>query len=300
MKLKLLFSSIIITTIIFFIPILSFGQESFQSQNSIFGAGDYNSYSGNVYVTENQASLSKNSASEGGGYVNESSLNSANTDSSNNTNNGGKGLRKLLGEIMAALEAFIPLVIGAGVLVFVWQVLREFFLEEDSKRKGSKGKEGINVAWWIIALAVMVFVWGFTAIVGSLFFGDNADTSVNLFKQDTDNLQKTPEMDAFPIAPENAETAIDIIDKIVEIIATIIPYMISLGALIFIWGMFNYLRTENVEKKAEASTYIAWGVFLLFIMIFMWAIVIMLGDSLKINNPEPGIQKINTGSLIVK
>ena len=64
-------------------------------------------------------------------------------------------------------NAIIPLIFALAVAAFVWGVVQFFFLNADDVEKKSKGKQ--FMIWGIIALTVMVSVWGLVKIVGNTF-----------------------------------------------------------------------------------------------------------------------------------
>lgn len=71
------------------------------------------------------------------------------------------GLAALVGRVSALIQGVIPLIIGLAVLMFLWGVFLWFFVE---KNKDS-GRE--FMIWGIIALFVMVSVWGLVRMLQS-------------------------------------------------------------------------------------------------------------------------------------
>ena len=60
----------------------------------------------------------------------------------------------------------IPLIFAVATLMFVWGVVQYVINTEDEAKK-SKGRQ--FMIWGIIALAVMVSVWGLVSILGGTF-----------------------------------------------------------------------------------------------------------------------------------
>ena len=65
------------------------------------------------------------------------------------------------------IKSVIPLIFALAVAGFVWGVVQFFILGADDEKKKETGKQFI--LWGIIALAVMVSIWGLVRIVGSTF-----------------------------------------------------------------------------------------------------------------------------------
>lgn len=70
-------------------------------------------------------------------------------------------------------DSVIPLIFALAVVVFVWGTVNFFILNSDDEKKREQGRQ--FMIWGIIALAVMLSVWGLVRILGGTF---NFDTSV--------------------------------------------------------------------------------------------------------------------------
>ncbi len=63
-------------------------------------------------------------------------------------------------------ESVIPLIFALAVAMFVWGVV-QYVINSDEEAKKAKGKQ--FMIWGIIALTVMVSVWGLVKILGNTF-----------------------------------------------------------------------------------------------------------------------------------
>lgn len=61
----------------------------------------------------------------------------------------------------------IPLLFAIAILAFVWGVVQFFFLNTADSKKRETGRE--FMMWSIIALAIMVSIWGLVAILTNTF-----------------------------------------------------------------------------------------------------------------------------------
>ena len=68
---------------------------------------------------------------------------------------------------------------------------------------------------------------------------------------------------------------------ITMVIDAIIPILIGLGVLYYFGGMVNVLRQkDSSEEWTRLRVQAGWGIFALFVMLFVWAIVRVLGNTL--------------------
>ena len=68
-------------------------------------------------------------------------------------------------------KSVVPLIFALAVAMFVWGVV-QYVINSDEEAKKAKGKQ--FMIWGIIALTVMVSVWGLVSILGGTFGIDYA------------------------------------------------------------------------------------------------------------------------------
>jgi hypothetical protein len=79
----------------------------------------------------------------------------------------------LINSLQDLIAALIPLLIGVALLGFLWGLVQYIFKAGDEKARG----EGKQIMFWgVIALFVMVSVWGIIGVLQSSFF-DGADVT---------------------------------------------------------------------------------------------------------------------------
>jgi hypothetical protein len=69
-------------------------------------------------------------------------------------------------------DSVVPLIFALAVLMFVWGVV-QFVINSDEEAKKEKGRQ--FMIWGVIALTVMISVWGLVNILGTTF---GIDTSI--------------------------------------------------------------------------------------------------------------------------
>lgn len=78
-----------------------------------------------------------------------------------------------------------------------------------------------------------------------------------------------------------------------DFINRLVPFVISLTVLVFLWGIFKYLTAQgDSDSRKEALGYITWGVVSLFVMVSVWGLVNILVRSVNLDNtapPAPGL-----------
>jgi len=64
-------------------------------------------------------------------------------------------------------SSVIPFIFAVAVVMFIWGVVKYFIINADEEKKRAEGKQ--FMLWGIIALAVMISVWGLVNILGTTF-----------------------------------------------------------------------------------------------------------------------------------
>lgn len=83
------------------------------------------------------------------------------------------------------------------------------------------------------------------------------------------------------------KTATQLLGYFGGIINSLIPIIIGLAVLIFLWGVFKYVFASDPKNKKEAIPFITWGLIALFVMVALWGFVNLLqGAFLSDANPS--------------
>ena len=70
-----------------------------------------------------------------------------------------------------------------------------------------------------------------------------------------------------------------------DILAWVIPILVTIAVIYFIWGVVQYLISGDEEKKKKASGMITRGLIGLFIIVAFWGIIRFFSDSIGVG-PE--------------
>ena len=71
----------------------------------------------------------------------------------------------------------------------------------------------------------------------------------------------------------------DLVTAVGDLVGLLIPVVIAIGLLFFIWGLVQYIAASGDEAaKEEGKRKMIWGIIALFIIVAVWGIVNLLGD----------------------
>lgn len=69
---------------------------------------------------------------------------------------------------------------------------------------------------------------------------------------------------------------------------SIIPFIFTLAVVVFLWGVVQYvINPDNEDKREKGRDIMIWGVIGLFVMISIWGLVAVLGNTFGVRNAIP-------------
>ena len=79
----------------------------------------------------------------------------------------------------------------------------------------------------------------------------------------------------------------DVLDDIGNLIGLATPIVVGVALLFFFIGLSKYiLNAGDEEKKSEGKNIMIWGVIALFVMVSVWGLVNLLGDTFDIDQTD--------------
>ena len=76
-------------------------------------------------------------------------------------------------------------------------------------------------------------------------------------------------------------TITSIFQRLSQVFNLIIPLLVLLATVVFIWGVVKYITAGGNEKKLEeAKSVIVWGIIALAVMLTAWVFVAVLIDAI--------------------
>ena len=105
-------------------------------------------------------------------------------------------------------------------------------------------------------------------------------------------LVKTASADANTLS-ETSGGLSDLLGVLTNFIQKLIPFIIGLTVLFFLWGIFKLVfSAKDSDARSEARGYIIWGLIGLAVMVSVWGLVNILTSTLQLKNDVqsgPGI-----------
>lgn len=76
----------------------------------------------------------------------------------------------------------------------------------------------------------------------------------------------------------------DILARVRGLVAALVPLIIGLAVLYFLWGVLQYVTAGDSEKQKDATRTMVMGVIVLFVMVSVWGLVALLQDTFDIDS----------------
>lgn len=74
------------------------------------------------------------------------------------------------------------------------------------------------------------------------------------------------------------------------ILKPLVPLLIGLGVVVFIYGVLILMFSEGGEKKEEGKQYMLWGIIGIFVMVSVWGLVNILKGTFGLNESVPKVE----------
>ena len=74
------------------------------------------------------------------------------------------------------------------------------------------------------------------------------------------------------------------------IVSALIPLIFALAFLFFLWGILRFMAATDQKKREESKKFIWWGIIGLFVMVSIWGIIKIIGNTLGTGSAVPHLQ----------
>lgn len=71
-----------------------------------------------------------------------------------------------------------------------------------------------------------------------------------------------------------------LVGKIYSMLSSLVPLIVGLTVVVFLWGIFQLVRSNSEDTRADAIKVITFGVVALFIMVSVWGFVALLNSTI--------------------
>jgi hypothetical protein len=137
-----------------------------------------------------------------------------------------------------------------------------------------------------------------------LFFKDTDPSALGGAGEAIEKLKENPQVEGgSEVTGAGGEGINKTLVKVMEIVQDAIPLLISLGILLFLWGVFKYVSSNSAKIKSEGVALMTWGVIMLLIMGSVWYFVNLIAETADISlDQQPAIRKetVSPGDLILQ
>jgi len=80
----------------------------------------------------------------------------------------------------------------------------------------------------------------------------------------------------------------DLIGGIGGILRTLVPILVTLALVVFIWGLIRYIASGgDEEKRKEARQTMIWGVIIFAVIVSIWGLVALLRSIFGVTDVNP-------------
>ena len=91
-----------------------------------------------------------------------------------------------------------------------------------------------------------------------------------------------------PLAPlvalaQNPTQVIGIATGVKSVLNIVIPIMVTLAVIYFIWGVIKYVIATDEEDKKKGKDMMIYGIIGIFVIVAIWGIVFFIGNFLGIS-----------------
>jgi hypothetical protein len=82
----------------------------------------------------------------------------------------------------------------------------------------------------------------------------------------------------------NNGTLFGLLCRLGQLINSVVPVLIALGVLVFVWGVIQYVVSDDEEAKKKGRDRIIFGIIGLAVIIGLWGLVNLLRNTFLLNN----------------
>ncbi len=96
---------------------------------------------------------------------------------------------------------------------------------------------------------------------------------------------------AIPVLAETPKNFKALIDMIISgILRPLVPFLVGLAVVVFIYGVITLMLSEGGEKKEEGKQFMLWGIIGIFVMVSVWGLVAILSGTFQLDTKSRQIE----------
>jgi len=107
---------------------------------------------------------------------------------------------------------------------------------------------------------------------------------------------------ALPVLAATPKDFKDLVNNtlITGILKPLVPFLIGLAVVMFIYGVLILIFSEGGEKSKEGKQYMLWGIVGIFVMVSVWGLVNILISTFQLSTTPQTIEMKVPNATIVK
>ncbi len=199
-------------------------------------------------------------------------------------------MQAIISQIGSILSSIIPILIGLGVVYFIWGVVTYVIADGEEAKKTGRDR----MIYGIIGFVVIFAMWGLVTIVIKTFGLDQTATNVaSNFIQNNNSILGANASGNTCAPLSNTSKLGDLLNYATCILVkSVVPLIIALAMAMFIWGVVQYVINSDEEaKKEKGKQFMIWGIIGLAVMVGVWGLVHILGDTFNIQYVLPTLKQ---------
>ena len=192
----------------------------------------------------------------------------------------------ILCNIGSILNLIIPVLIALGVVYFIWGIVQ--FVINSGEEAKAKGKT--HMIYGIIGLVVIFAMWGLVGIVMNTFGFDQQGTNIasQFIQSNNTILGANASGTSCNFVSDKAKLGDLLNYATCLLIKSVVPLIVALAVVMFIWGVVQYVINSDEEAKREkGKQFMIWGIIGLTVMVGVWGLVSIVGSTLGIEYAIP-------------
>ena len=195
------------------------------------------------------------------------------------------GIGDVICKIGSLLNLIVPVLIGLGIVYFVWGVVSYVISgdEEDKKKGRDRIIYGIIGFVAIFALDGLIFL-----VINTFNLDQGAGIVSTLVQNNTSVVSANVGVCTLASGPKLGEL-INYVTCLIN--KSVIPLIVALAVAMFMWGVVQYVINSDEEaKKEKGKQFMIWGIIGLVVMVAVWGLVKIVGSTFGIEYVIPRLK----------
>lgn len=90
-----------------------------------------------------------------------------------------------------------------------------------------------------------------------------------------------------------AKTIEDVIGVVSDILNVLVPFLIAIAVVVFLYGVIKYVTAGGDEaKRTEGRNTMIYGIIGLFVMVAVWGLVNILIETFELDTATPDVPEL--------